>query len=407
MTVRSVSEDTGRYGTFWSKTQNGTNQANFRPGTKLDDHPYTMDFFQLDRGRFNFININTDQTLYTEDFDAALGTFTPAWTENDQLKLINKVASKVQGSDFNGSSFLAESHQTVNLITSNATRFAKFIHLVKHGNLIDAYDTLGLTSSKSGLRRAQRLYKGYAKTLGKRIYPTGGARPFTVYEKNIDFAAAQKDAASLFLEFQYGIRPLWSDLHTSMATLAQRTVFPEKTTFHATRKIVESKEGIFAGLAIKYHGSVSKKIRVKLVKPPAFADQLHFTDPLGAGWELTPWSFIVDWVIPINNYLAAVNFAQTYEIDSMCTSTLTKGNSLAVGKYDDGNKDIVLKPGSKLPWAKSVSLVRELGILTLSNVVQSTPEVRDFDKILSWEHMANAFALLSTNATSFGRSLKF
>jgi hypothetical protein len=45
------------------------------------------------------------------------------------------------------------------------------------------------------------------------------------------------------------------------------------------------------------------------VDEPSFADRFGFKEPVSALYEVTPWSFVFDWVLPIGDWISAQQFA--------------------------------------------------------------------------------------------------
>jgi hypothetical protein len=50
-------------------------------------------------------------------------------------------------------------------------------------------------------------------------------------------------------------------------------------------------------------------------------------DPLSVAWELLPWSFVVDWFIPIGSYLDLVNQVPSLKGRFLTTTVRTRTNS--------------------------------------------------------------------------------
>lgn len=414
MTERLVTQNmTDLYGEYYSKYQNGTNQVSPNSNGKWDEHPYTMSLSYGSRGRYNFLDQNNN--LYSNvDIGSMLGTFTPPLTNNEYLHVINKLNEKIRGSGFSGSNFLIEGNQTVELLKTNATRIGKMFHYLRHGRVYDAFDAVGMKRSSTdiGLARTRKLYKNVytqVRSLKKDTRNMSLAQKLDNVEIQVRNKRILEDASSLLLEYRYGVEPLWNDLHDSMASLAQRTVFPEKVRFKARRKIVDNSVGYHGGLIVANHGTTGIEMRVALNRPPTFSEQLNFVDVRGAMWEFTPWSFVVDWALPVNKWLGALDFAQTWDIAHMSTSVIYKGSSKATGvrPKEEMGFDARLSPSSTLPYAKTVSLTRTLGVLSFSDALQLTPETKSLEKTFSIGHIVNAIALMTQGATSFGKSLKF
>lgn len=416
MTYRVIQEDDLPYGAYFYKDQAGSNQANYSPGAKLDDHEYSMSVYQGRHGKFNFINTDLDLVLYAEDIPCvpALGVQDLQFSNNDDLKLINKMNTKIRGSAFNGSNFLIEGNQVVNLLTTNATRIARFLHFLRHGRVYDAASVVGMGVKKGDAKvvRMKKLYNAVyvqVRDLNKHAVSTNYKDVLDSISIDVKKKRILEDASSLFLEYRYGVEPLWNDLHDSMLSLAQRTAEPERTRFKARRKIVKQDQNSVSGLLIRCHLTAAKEIAIVLGRPPSFSDQLAFNDVRSAMWEYTPWSFIVDWALPVQQWLGALDFAQTWDIIETRTTYITKQSALAYGCAGEEwfGFPTVLTAGSELPYSKSVVMQRTLGNLSFSDALQMTPEVNTWEKTATIGHVSNAIALLTQGATSFGKSLKF
>lgn len=121
--------------------------------------------------------------------------------------------------------------------------------------------------------------------------------------------------ANRWLELRYGWLPLLSDLHGSVQELqtAFNRPFYRKVQ---VRKVAENRlvrEGTRLpgnpGVATSSDDSyktVTKVVAYVRGNPPV-ETRLGFTNPLGVAWELLPYSFVVDWFIPIGNWLNAMD----------------------------------------------------------------------------------------------------
>lgn len=108
------------------------------------------------------------------------------------------------------------------------------------------------------------------------------------------------DVATTHLAVQYGIKPVVSDLHAAVTSLDQiigKDYIHRVKSTHSEYKFLEH-----AGINWKVHYT---NRRVSYVKVKANARDLDLGSPLEWAWELTPFSFVVDWFFPIGDYIAA------------------------------------------------------------------------------------------------------
>lgn len=114
--------------------------------------------------------------------------------------------------------------------------------------------------------------------------------------------------------------------------------------------------------------------------------QLGITNPLEIAWELTTLSFVVDWFLPIGNYLGALDAARGYSFIAGTVSKIVR--VLGEGGLATPLTPIGLVVGQDGRFSqKSVSMVRQLYDHS------PLPTVPRFKNPLSSEHTANAIAL--------------
>jgi hypothetical protein len=115
---------------------------------------------------------------------------------------------------------------------------------------------------------------------------------------------------------------------------------------------------------------------------------LGITNPLLVAWELVPFSFVVDWFLPIGNYLESLDSLLGYETAYTSTSTFQVVEWTDVGKsasFSGGRYIKNIWVGTK----KVTKLVRT----TSSGVpIPHPPFLKDGRSL---GHMANGLALLS------------
>jgi len=195
--------------------------------------------------------------------------------------------------------------------------------------------SLRITRSLSALRRKDfsgaigHLWNG--TTRGPRFHNGAASPTFT------------SSLANNWLELQYGWKPLLMDIHGSLDSLARFYNLGE----HVTRTVSASakKEEISVSDLLDHvahtHaiGSATNRIqtRVKFVlryridsRLKAFLAQTGFTNPLNTLWEILPYSFVVDWMLPVGNYLQTISSYDGLEFVDGSLTQFTKQDYLAV-----------------------------------------------------------------------------
>lgn len=119
--------------------------------------------------------------------------------------------------------------------------------------------------------------------------------------------------ANRYLEYIYGWRPLIDDIYGGVELLKQQLdpalLIEAKRTISSSSSI-NRQEG-----EVLHEGKVSHSTTVHLygklsdgfiASSKRAANQAGLLNPLSIAWELVPWSFVIDWVMPVGNVLGAL-----------------------------------------------------------------------------------------------------
>lgn len=292
--------------------------------------------------------------------------FNAAMLETDvDLSLANpaliKARNKLKATDVNLGVAFAERSATARLVGDTATNLARSYRSLRRGEIRKAMDALGISSSRREPRGAN---------------------------------APQK-----WLELQYGWKPLLSDVHGACDALSKRP----KSDWLVTAKASKSSEtprvvkrvGIDAGTMV---ASRKDSVFVRIDALPQNEALISLvsvgiTNPLLIGWELVPFSFVVDWFLPVGGYLESIDALLGFSTYGFSSSLLTKISWDGKGENYDPPGPIRYE-NSYSESKRTVRLVR-----TVSQNVPF-PQFPRFKDPRSIEHMANGLSLL---ATVFGR----
>lgn len=124
-------------------------------------------------------------------------------------------------------------------------------------------------------------------------------------------AKMAKELANRRLEIVYGWLPLMSDIKGTYDVL--RTTLKPAMLVHAKRRVNDSSVTDYSGVSgWKSSGKAKRSHSCELIAQLDIAaarqaNQLGLTNPLSIAWELVPFSFIVDWGLPVGNVLAALS----------------------------------------------------------------------------------------------------
>lgn len=317
-------------------------------------------------------NVTSNVRELSLGYTGAPGLITPLYSDhsspdkgifvnNDVTQMLQGLREKIYGSDFNLSVFLGEGHQTLELIADSATRVYNSLRHLKRGDVVGAAKSL-VNGTTTGLR-----------THSMRRHAT-------------------QTMSQNWLELQYGWMPLLGDTYGAATSLAHMTKAPFQThyTVRKTREKVEWQTGggstpTDARYTYGFRTTQRVALTVIIRERPSSFYALGLKNPEIVAWELMPWSFVIDWFLPIGQYLdaraAASSIAGTWITSNKIHGVYlgVKGHLGSAGAY----------------WRRG----------TFERIVSSTPPVvplpnfKSLDKALSWKHCVNALALLTTAAS--------
>jgi len=285
------------------------------------------------------------------------------------IKLLNSVKDQ----KINLAQAFAERAQTIQLLASTAIKLAKSFSALRRGNIVAAGKALGIRVS----RRTRQNYRIMRQE-----------KPF--------------DAASnAWLELQYGWKPLLNDVYGAAeqaAILNGEKVVGRASVSHR-RKYNDVVRIQIPGLQGDAMASVQRQVDLEQKMTVYFevnnsslktAAQMGLTNPLVIAWELTPWSFVVDWFIPVGNWLSSLD-ATTGTVFKSGTSTVVENHryeGTLTGFAPDSGNYWASRSGAGSYSFEQFALSR-----TLMGSYPSS-KLPEFKNPLSTVHALNAIALL-------------
>jgi hypothetical protein len=211
-----------------------------------------------------------------------------------------------------------------------------------------------------------------------------------------------------WLELQYGWKPLLSDVYGAASALEKKPKGDWRVTASVTRKdegtktfeLLPLQNSNFYSFSCKarYLRSVYARIDA-LPQNEAIISlaSLGVTNPLLVGWELVPYSFVVDWFIPIGGWLESLDALLGYGTSSYSSTLLSRATWTETGISGSGPSTL----GGK--WITDNRFKGRKRLVSVKRTVSSSvplPSLPRFKDPRSLGHMANGLALL---ATAFGR----
>ncbi len=201
--------------------------------------------------------------------DASLDTSVSASQQNAVLQ---KLLTKIKGHDFDLGVELGQMRQTVSLLSGNLGKLGRAAVALKRGDFVSAARQLGARSRSTNL-------KG-------------------------------NDISGRWLELQYGWLPLLSSSFEAAKAFESMSNGPRRTTFEASVSTTRTSNELSlspGNFSAKCQGKLTRRLKYEMYEEMSAPRQLGLADPASILWELTPWSFVVDWFVPIGSYLDNLN----------------------------------------------------------------------------------------------------
>ena len=366
----------------YSRTYTSVRSPNFgslKKGSRLPINPYSLSVWHQDQGTHmvtvnNTFNGQQDVILEPMSRHHSLPGAPTVKSSVESLAL-KRLRDKISGETGNLAEDLAQYRQFVDMALNTMNRLSGSVMDLRHGNIPGAIKKLW------GPKNPR--------------FRSGG------------YPSASRSLAQNWLEMQYGWKPALADCRAFMEQLARfnlanddairvstsakggdETVIP--VTAQNVGSIVIGSNRTVTETTVRF--GVRYKVNSRLT---VFLSQLGFTNPINLAWELLPFSFVVDWFLPIGPYLESLSTFHGMDfVDGFKTTFLRQRTSLvASGSYRH--------PTTQADWVERGTWDREW--ITVNRVKLTSfpsPTVPHFKNPLSPTHIANALALLKS---SFGK----
>jgi len=336
----------------------------------------------------------TDDHWYPVTITAKADSLIPSpaygWTSDDDFKLLDKLQTRVQGSSFNMASFLgAEGSDTVRFIGDTANRIYRALVAVRRGNLNRAVAQL------------RQIDGGFVRKINQTAFNRRGAAriesQLDVYRNAlselVDSKGRRRDGwrkltADNWLEFHLAAEPLMGDVKAAAEQLAHHMSVPFQQSYRAQREVRTDSIHPSSSWA-EAKSFYRKQVIAYLSEPQTVAQLSGVLDPEVVLWNAIPLSFVVDWFIPIGDYLTARAFV-SHLSGTFVTSTK---------QYHVARSLTAVDPASRFPdrvfdnevFYTAGSFDRAVG----SSLDVPRPRFNPLGAVSSWQRAATAVALIS------------
>lgn len=306
-------------------------------------------------GGWGGTNVSLDGTF-------SFSTPVPAWSNNDEIALISSIQSKLDGGiGFHAGVAVAEIDQALRMIRDGAKRFRRISESLSSGDL----------------NKAMRVaFNGSAANHVKGIHGLMGI-------------------ADNYLLYQFGVKPLIQDVLDGARSYGYKAGRPKSIRVSVSRKNTSRTPGPSHGFwSCPCDSSYGKSI-VCYLETDNIVDESGLLDLPSIAWERIPYSFVVDWWVPVGTYLSALHTARLVSNSSaiFCRTETTKifsgpiksGSLYSVTEHDRGSytsirqirtlvNDLAVPPPSVKPLlhqSTEVSLRHTLEAISL--IIQKAP----------------------------------
>lgn len=300
--------------------------------------------------------------------DYANAMLNPVIPINQQNASKQKALLKIKDQDVNLLEVWGERKETIDMIRNNVNRIGRAASNLRKGNWGEAASALGV-KLRSGLP---------SKTKGG--------------------STQSKAFANGWLELQYGWRPLIQDVYGGAEFLRKQGIAKRwslsRVSANSSFANNSSRTVPYQTIGQELH-VLEAKVDVKTVihyvrnsSTLPTLTQLGITNPLYLGWELTKYSFVVDWFAGIGDFLSALDAPLGYTFAGGSVTTAQRASETVTwsvsGKVDSQTTD-------------TSSFTEKEEIFQLSRTVLSSWPIATlpaFKDPQSMEHALNAIALL-------------
>jgi hypothetical protein len=317
------------------------------------------------------------------------GNYTSGTMPTD-VELWNRMASRIRGHDFDLAVALGEGHETVKMIASKTMAIARSLLALRRGNVRLAIKQLSCV---------------VVQTHKKISYfnPRSGRKAHTVSSLGV------KDVASVWLELQYGWKPLLSDIAEGFAAFRDRSFKPRFREISVSKKSLGAWEPSTNGTNLYFKSYNRKVLTLRMVEDLPQTDYWQVADPAVVAWELVPFSFVADWFLPIGDYLQARAFRNRVKGQyAFSRITLTEYEFNVASLYCGAAYKAIPANGGRY-YRKNLSYSRDPLVPTPSTLPGAAgslnfPGFNPWVQASSLGHMKNAIALLTQLTARSGKA---
>jgi len=302
--------------------------------------------YDLFTGQSEPVNTGSDIIrLNTPFFNA--GVVTQA---NIERQCVVKCLNKLTSGGAQVGSALAEAHKTVSEIADLAT------------DLMELY----------------RALRSYNIPQAARVFSHGYRLPEAI--------------ANRLLQYQYGWRPLMNDIYDLWHVLTTKQLQNDMIV-RATARSSTGYSGTFIGPDAIYSPSgkytASRVVYAKVRNSTVVQlSRMGLINPASVAWEITPFSFLIDWALPVGSLLSAWSSMAGFDFLGGSSSTKVDVSTTIEKRFTSSTQGATVSGTIPVTFTASAYSRGVLGTWPIPVPYVKNP--------LSNEHVANAAALITS-----------
>lgn len=183
-------------------------------------------------------------------------------------------------------------------------------------------------------------------------------------DKDVD---RQKSMADTWLMWTYGINPILGDLEKTIALESNKFKFNRSYTASAEAELFKNSPmtavsgAIVCEHELSYSVASRKGITVAVEQDSSIRaykqmlDLLGFGAPAGTAYEMLPLSFVVDWAVPIGDFLNSRDILRNYTVRAHWTTNIIRENVFSKYSLDNQRLRSLLRTNPTYIGFKTVS----------------------------------------------------
>lgn len=281
--------------------------------------------------------------------------------DNAELECLNKLAAEIRGHDFHAGVFVGESLESLRMLVNSVRTAIELLNAVKR---LDAATVLRTVARVTG----------------------------TTPGSSVKSALRRKDISAVWLSIQYGWKPLVSDVQEAIKAYKTFGEKQREVRFKASKSDKPWTVNLSIDPANYYApGIVQSKVvyTMSLKENLSTMHRLGLNDLNSVAWELVPFSFVVDWFIPIGDYISTTAFFRGLSFTYMKTTIQVINFDYPCTKLPPPNNTLWVQLGRQK--GRMVRVNRTLG----SDLIMPLPKMKAMEKAFSTGHILNAAALIN------------